>query len=161
MPLWADSASTLRRWHRQAVDRWPVPARLVMFCMVGATGMIVDLGTVAAVMSGLGLWFGWARIAGFATAVTWNFLLDDRITFATRQNEANRHTRPVRYLLFVATCSVGMVLNWFVSTGLYEGFAFFREHFLLAAAAGVVAGTASNFSGAMWVVFRRKDDSAA
>ncbi len=131
--------------------------KFAMFCLVGATGMVVDLATVALVFQGLGLWFGWARIAGFATAVTWNFFLDDRITFAEAEGAERKHPRHIRFLLFVGTCSVGMVLNWLVSTGLYQSVPFFRDYYLLAAAAGVVAGTGSNFSGALLVVFRRAD----
>ncbi len=127
--------------------------KFVLFCAVGASGMAVDLATVAAAMS-TGLWFGWARMTGFATAVTWNFLLDDALTFAPAEGETRRHPKPIRYLLFVGTCAVGMALNWTVSTGLYTAVPFFREHYLLAAVAGVVAGTGSNFAGSWLVVFR-------
>lgn len=139
-----------------ALERYPTVARFVMFCIVGFSGMIIDLITVASVMALTDLWFGWARMASFVTAVSWNFTLDDSITFAGEEGETRHHSKPVRFALFVATCSVGMALNWLTSTGLYENVAFFQEHYLLASITGVVAGSASNFAGSLFVVFRPK-----
>ncbi|MBT3220289.1 MAG: GtrA family protein [Proteobacteria bacterium] len=150
----------MRDFIRQAELRWPTMAKLTKFCLVGATGIPVDLLTVYAFVAGLGVWFGWARFGGFATAVTWNFFLNDRLTFSVKNGEQRRHGFFTRYLLFVGTCSFGMVLNWGVSTALYEGTVFFHDHFLLAALLGVVAGTATNFAGSMLLVFRETPDES-
>jgi dolichol-phosphate mannosyltransferase len=139
----------LYRW------RWPLLPELVLFCMVGCVGMVVDLAVLGALVEFLGVWFGWARIAGFLAAVSMNFVGNDRLTFIGE----GKPPLLQRYGLFVVTSSLGMVVNYAVSMALFLYVPLFTELYPVAAVLGVVAGTAVNFTGARLVAFRRAPDA--
>jgi len=137
----------LYRW------KWPIPVALVLFCLVGATGMIVDLTVLTALVEIGGLWFGWARIAGFAAAVSVNFALNDNITFRHKGKPGLLN----RYLRFVFTSTAGLTVNYATSLALFSRVAWFETHYGVAAILGVLAGTLVNFTGARWFAFRRTE----
>jgi dolichol-phosphate mannosyltransferase len=124
-----------------------------MFCLVGGLGMFVDLLVITIGVELVGLWFGWARLVGFLAAVSFNFALNDRFTFGGE----GKAILPIRYMRFLLTCSAGMLVNYGVSMWLFLGFEFFTSYYLLAAVAGVIAGTAVNFAGSKWFAFRASD----
>ena len=124
------------------------------FGMVGGVGLLVDLSVIALLVEGAGLWFGWARLAGFAAAVSLNFYNNDRFTFSGAREAA----LPVRYLRFVGTSLIGMSVNYAVSMALYRSVPWFAQHYPAAAAAGVVAGMGINFTGARFYAFRGRAD---
>jgi len=151
--------STRERWHylvhlqRLYRHRWPVAVELASFLAVGATGLVVDLSALTLCVEALGLPFGWARIGGFVAAVAWQFGLHDRFTFDGR--EARAHGVVARMGLYLGAASVGLVVNWLVSMALYSWVPLMQQAYPVAAALGVVAGTAFNFVGARQVAFRR------
>lgn len=134
----------LYRW------RWPLATDFLLFAVVGAIGTVVDIATMSLFVEGLGVWFGWARIAGFVTAANSNFLLNDRFTFHGRGDAP----RWVRHLRFLGISAAGMVVNFATSMALFYVHPMFQRFYPVAAALGVVAGTAVNFTGARWYAFR-------
>lgn len=126
-------------------------AQLGQFLMVGITGVAVDLLTMSGLLA-LGLVIPAARAAAIFTAMSSNFYLNRRFTFSGSRDQ---HV-VAQYLRFVATCSVGAVLNWSLSILLVSHLATFARWPLLAALLGILAGTFSNFLLSKYWVFRTR-----
>lgn len=106
-----------------------VPARMAMFFAVGLTGLAVHLAVVAAlVYAGWPFWAGQA--AAILTAMTWNFLLNNSLTFGDRKLHGRRMLRGL--LLFYLACLGGSFINEGVALGLHA----LGLHWSLAALAG-------------------------
>ena len=84
---WRQQLDFLRHLYRLYAFRHGGPVRLLCFGFVGATGFVIDVACY------LGLqWAGvehrLARLLSFLPAVTWNWLLNRRLTFAERPRGA-------------------------------------------------------------------------
>lgn len=123
--------------------------QFLKFAGVGTSGMFVDLGCYAllltacppAVARGLAIW----------VAMTWNFGWNRRYTFA---GTAPAPLLP-QYLTYCLSCCLGAVVNWSVSLLLVQLHPWFREHPVAAALPGVAAGLVFNYSLCALFVFRR------
>ncbi len=109
--------------------------------------MAVDLAVFSCFVTALPLLP--ARAAAIWLAMTWNYALNRRFTFA-----ASRDTTLGRYALYCLSCSVGAGVNWGVSVRLCQTSATFHDRPALAAAIGVAAGFAGNYLLCCRVVFR-------
>ena len=81
-----------RTAERSGLDRIVSPDRLVQiveFCLVGASGILVDFGLTAGALV-LGAHYLLANGAGYAVAVTWNFLLNYHITWDAPDRSVGR-----------------------------------------------------------------------
>lgn len=123
----------------------------MQFCMVGGTGVVVDLTSVTVLLK-MGVVFGLARAMAIWIAMTWNFGLNRRLTFSYSRNE----NIFLQYIGFCCTCLLGGLINWSVSISLAKYVEFFSAHQVLAAFAGVLLGTVSNFMLSRYFVFRKK-----
>ena len=124
-------------------------AFFLQFIAVGATGMTIDLCCYAVMMSMLPVTV--ARCIAIALAMNCNFALNRAITFSyARKAPAMR-----QWILFCLSCSLGAIVNWSVSIGLYSITEFFGQHVLFAAVIGIAAGTITNFCLCRYVVFRK------
>jgi len=150
---WGERWRYLVHLQRLYRHRWPMGVELASFLAVGATGLLVDLATLSVLVEALAAPFALARVGGFVAAVAWQFGLHDRWTFAGRDRRA--HGVWARLGLYLGAASVGLAVNWVVSVALYTWVPLFRAYYPLAAALGVVSGTAFNFLGARQVAFRR------
>lgn len=54
--------------------------RAIVFAMIGTSGIVVDGGLTALALS-VGVWYLVANVAGYVVAVTWNFILNYRVTW--------------------------------------------------------------------------------
>jgi dolichol-phosphate mannosyltransferase len=140
----------LKRLYEYRFCNW---AYLALFLAVGATGMVVDLLTYVTLL----LWLptGWARGLAIWVAMSWNFFLNRKLTFTYASKDALLR----RYLSFCASCSVGATINWCVSIWLTSALPAATGNKLLAASAGIIAGTAFNFVLCRYVVFQAKRPS--
>ena len=122
-------------------------SRLLQFLAVGATGLVVDIAAFAGMAALLPL--GVARALAIWIAMTWNWLLNRKVTFSRLS------VRPLyqEYLMFCGSCGVGAVVNWFVTLVLCNQFSFFAERTVLAAVCGVAVGTMANASLCFKYVF--------
>jgi len=116
-------------------------SRLAQFCLIGATGVAVNLLALA-LLQKFGLPFGWADALAIWLAMTWNFWPNRWLTFDLTAH----HPVLPQYLRFVLTCSVGAAVNWLVAVGLAHQVAWFGAHTNFAALAGIAAGTFFNFA---------------
>ena len=140
----------LRHLYRLYAYRHGGPVRLLCFALVGASGFVIDLACW------LGLqWAGvehrLARFLSFWPAVSWNWLLNRRVTFRERAPEA----RARQWTKFVAGSLAGLVVNVGSYAGLTSFVGVFDRHRLLALVAGVGLGGLVNFLVATLYVYRR------
>ncbi len=124
-------------------------SQFVQFCAVGASGMVIDLGSYAA-MLGAQVPTMAGRALAIWLAMTWNFVLNRWITF----NAAGTEGVIGQYGRFVASCSVGALINLGLSVGLLYVVPQFRFVELACAIVGIAAATLSNFLLSRYWVFR-------
>jgi len=144
-------------------------SRLVQFCMVGASGMIVDL-TFYALLQWL-LSFTWlaahqsalfscswhlaiAAALSITIALVWNFTLNRRLTF----NDARKGSLFRQFFTYALSNALAIALSFSVRLYLPSRVGFFARHRLAAAVVGIVAATGISFSMARWLVFARRPD---
>jgi len=150
LPLHLDDVRQVKR----VLDlRFGTFSRLVQFCMVGASGMVVDL-TLYALFQ---LFIPLATAAGLAilTALTWNFSLNRRLTF----NDSRAGSIIRQFATYALGNSLGMAVSMSLRLYLPRAFSFFDDHKLFAAVVGIVIATGISFSMSRWVVFIRKPDA--
>jgi dolichol-phosphate mannosyltransferase len=145
-----EQVNYLRHLKRLYEFKYGYFARLALFLMAGATGLVVDLACLA-VLLGMLVPLGAARAVAIWAAMTWNFCLNRRITFSYARERA---VLP-QYLMFCLSCGLGAVVNWSTSVSLSTLFEPFANRPLLAAAVGAVAGSVFNFILCNCAVFQR------
>ncbi len=117
----------------------PDDLRFARFCMVGASGVLVNMGVLFG-LAGRGMYYLTAGIAAAAAATTWNFLLNDAYTWGDRRSPTWRVkvSRYLRYWVVTGAASAIQVTLLFALTtaGL---------PYLLANLAGIGTAAAWNF----------------
>ncbi len=161
----------VRQIKRVLDHRFGALSRLVQFCLVGASGAILDLSLYALLQSlFVKLGFGtpasaehagtWAlAVAGSLSiwaALTWNFLLNRRLTF----NDSRAGSIIRQYLTYALGNALGIAVSLSLRLYLPGRFVFFSQHRLAAAVVGIVAATAISFSMSRWVVFIHQPEPA-
>jgi dolichol-phosphate mannosyltransferase len=146
-------------------------SRLVQFCVVGASGMVVDLSfyalfqwilsfTPLAAASSPRFGFSWnLAIAGALSiplALLWNFTLNRRLTF----NYARGGSWGRQFLTYLLSNALAIALSYTVRLYLPTRVAFFGQHRLAAAVVGIVAATGVSFSMSRWIVFVHRPELA-
>jgi len=162
----------VRQLKRLLDHRFGTFSRLVQFCVVGASGMVVDL-TLYALLQLLFACF-WSlpagpSAAGFSwplatagalaifTAMVWNFTLNRRLTF----NDSRAGSIPRQFLTYALGNALGIAVSLSLRLFLPQYFGFFARHRLAAAVVGIIVATGISFSMSRWVVFIRKPAGAA
>jgi dolichol-phosphate mannosyltransferase len=170
-PPFRPSLDELRHIKHLADDRYGNFSRLVQFCLVGASGMVVDLtsytlfqevfkrsplhGRTLPLLGDLDLVAAGAMAVGLA--LTWNFTLNRRLTFSY----ARRESRRKQFAAYVLSNALAVTVNLFLRLYLPNRVPFFDRHRLLAAVVGIVLATGLSFSMARWFVFRRRVEAEA
>jgi dolichol-phosphate mannosyltransferase len=156
----------LRQLKRVLDQRFGTFSRLVQFCMVGASGMIVDLTlyalfqvlfarvwpiSAASPRSGIGGPLAAAGALSIFIALVWNFTLNRRLTF----NDARGGSILRQFLTYALGNALGIAVSLSLRLYLPLHFGFFARHKLYAAVVGIIVATAISFSMSRWVVFTR------
>ena len=164
----------IRHLKRLADDRLGMVSRLAQFCLVGASGMVVDLSfyaffqwlfrsttlasrTLPIIGSSLAL--ALAGLLSVALALLWNFSLNRRLTF----NDSKKNSVVAQFITYVLSNALGIMLSLTLRLTLPRWFVFFENHKLAAAVVGIVAITGVSFTMARWFVFpgeKRSDEAA-
>ena len=161
------SLDDVRLVKRLADERFGNGSRLIQFCFVGVSGMVIDLtcyalaqtilsrtamaGSVAPVVGG-SLVLLLSGLISVGTAVTWNFSINRRLTF----NDARGGSIVAQYLRYLFSNLLGIAVSLTLRLALPKYVPFFDRHKLAAAVVGIVAATGISFTMARWFVFGRK-----
>jgi len=127
-----------------------IPPRLLLFVLVGGTGLVIHYATFASVyFSGLA-GFTAAQLTATVVAMTTNYIFNNILTYRDARKRGWRFFAGL--LGFYAVCSVGLVGN--VGIASYA----FHHHYQwwLAAFAGIVIGTMWNFAASSLLVWNRR-----
>ncbi len=133
------------------------PTRFLRFCLVGASGIAVNLLVFRGVQSALGpavanetLRFELAHIAGILVSILTNFLLNDVWTWGGSTPKVHGPLR--RLVSFYGVSAVGAILQLGVAWGVRE---FADSGDTVAVLAGIAVATLVNFLGNDRVTFAR------
>lgn len=162
----------VRHLKHLADHRFGNASRLLQFCIVGASGMVVDLTCYAIFQE---IFFQlptlahnavpptrvpWAlaisRALAIGVALVWNFSLNRRMTFSYARGGSILR----QFVAYVLSNLLGVTVSLMLSLGLPSWVGFFHDHKLVAAVVGIVAATGISFSMSRWLVFRRVDPPA-
>ena len=125
-------------------------SRLMQFCLVGSTGIAVDLSFYSTLLL-FGLPLTLSRALAIWLAMTWNFWLNRSLTFSYSPRGSIRS----QYPRFVASCTSGAVISWLIAVLLPHRYSLFAQHLLFAAVIGIIAGTLCNFLLSRYWVFKK------
>ncbi|WP_277949471.1 glycosyltransferase family 2 protein [Aurantiacibacter aquimixticola] len=131
--------------------RW-IPTRFVLFGLVGGLGVFVHMAVLAAIYWPERIEFGWAQAIATLVAMTFNFWLNNLLTY--RDRKLSGAAEMLRgWLKFCGACAVGAFANVAVATVLEDqGLAWW-----IAALTGVAIGSVWNYalsSRFVWGRFR-------
>ena len=121
-----------------------VPVRFVMFAGIGALGAAVHLSILKLFLDGVGLAFLAANIIAAATAMTFNFFLNNALTYRDRRLRGAKAMLD-GWVSFCAVCSVGAVANVGVAEFLHQAEAA-SGAWALPALAGIAVAAVWNFA---------------
>ena len=152
---WRQQIRFLRHLSRLYNYKFGSLARIPLFSVVGASGLIVDLAFY------LGLqWAGvehrLARFLSFWPAVSWNWALNRGLTFSERA----RQPRVGQWARFMASSLIGLGVNVGSYALLTSYVELFDRHRLLAFFCGVGLGSLVNFVVADLYVYRRRPQAS-
>ena len=117
-----------------------VPVRFLAFSIIGGIGIFVHMAVLSAVLHGLDLSFTTAQSVATGTAMTFNFALNNVLTYRDSRLKGMGWFRGL--LSFMLACSLGAFANVGIASYLFEN----RTQWIVAALAGVVVGAVWNYA---------------
>ncbi len=126
-----------------------VPLRFVAFATVGALGVLVHLA-VLAVANALHQPFGIAQVVATLAAMTFNFQLNNQITYREQRLRGRRLAQG--FVLFMLVCSLGAWADIGIARVLYNS----HGNWTVAGAVGAVIGVVWNYAVSATLVWRRR-----
>ena len=119
-----------------------IPVRFAMFSAIGALGAAVHLGVVWLVFRGLGLGFITATVVATLVAMTFNFFLNNTLTYRDRRLVGAKSLFD-GWVSFCVVCSVGAAANVGMAAFLHE---VRQGDWALSALAGIAVAAVWNFA---------------
>ena len=126
-----------------------LPVRFLMFLAVGASGIVVHLATLKVAAHAFLLTFTWAQFVATMVAMTWNFVLNNQLTYRDRRLSGLRFLYGL--VTFYAVCSLGTLANVGAASWLYG----LRPSTLLAGLAGAILGSVFNYAASSVLTWRK------
>ena len=132
-------------WHRQVrpLDWEP----FLKFCVVGTTGMLVNMGLLWLLTDGIGLFYLYSAIVSIEASIVSNFILNDTWTFKYRRiKNSDKFIRLIKYNI---NCLIGFGINLTVLLALteYVGMHYFISNFF-----GIALAVIWNYSSSVkWI----------
>ena len=124
--------------------------RFVLFALVGTSGLLVHLIALRLFLDLAVLPFDGAQAAAAYTAMSWNFVLNNQLTYRDRRLTGWAAVQGL--LSFYLVCSVGAVANVGVASWIYRGAA----EWWLAGTAGALMGAVFNYAASAAFTWRRR-----
>ena len=127
-----------------------VSLRFLLFCFVGLTGVAVHMSALALAVDAAALRFSVAQAVATVIAITWNFVLNNRLTYRDQRLTGWRFLTGL--LWFQAICSVGAVSNVGAASWLYDN----GPGWWIAGLGGAVMGAVWNYVVSAAFVWRQR-----
>jgi dolichol-phosphate mannosyltransferase len=116
-----------------------IPPRLVFFALVGGSGVLVHMSILGSLLFAAKLPFIIAVSAAATGAMTWNFTLNNILTYRDRRLHGWRFLGGL--LSFYAICGLGALANVGLANYTYGR----NQPWMLSGAAGILVGTLWNY----------------
>jgi len=116
-----------------------LPASFLLFGLVGGLGVFVHMGVLISA-GAMGFNFYLAQTLATVVAMTFNFVLNNELTYANRKLRGWRYLTGL--LTFYAVCSIGAIANVSVASWIYT----IDSSFWIAGLAGVLMSVVFNYS---------------
>jgi dolichol-phosphate mannosyltransferase len=117
-----------------------LPTTFLLFALVGGFGVVVHMATLGITHELLGFNFFWAQVAATLLAMTFNFMLNNELTYANKKLRGWRYVTGM--LTFYAVCSIGALANVSVASWIYA----YDGQFYVAGLLGVLMSVVFNYS---------------
>jgi dolichol-phosphate mannosyltransferase len=127
-----------------------VPFRFLMYCLVGLTGVVIHMAALTFAIDIAGLAFGTAQGAATATAIAWNFVLNNAVTYRDQRLAGWAFFGGL--VRFEVICAVGAISNVGVATWIYDR----DPRWWFAGLAGALMGAAWNYIVSAAFVWRTR-----
>jgi dolichol-phosphate mannosyltransferase len=127
-----------------------VSFRFLMYCLVGLTGVGIHMAALAVAVDLAGLSFGPAQSAATLTAIVWNFVLNNAVTY--RDQRLAGWGFATGLMRFAVICAVGAISNVGVATWVYGH----HPRWWIAGFAGALMGAAWNYIVSAAFVWRAR-----
>lgn len=133
-----------------------LPVRFLMFAAVGGSGVFVHLAALAALLDwfdGMGLdsAFEWAQFGATMVAMTWNFLLNNQLTYRDRRLRGFAFLTGL--VTFYVVCFVGTIANVGVASWIHTSL---TPSAFVAGLAGALMGSVFNYAASSVLTWRSK-----
>ena len=125
-----------------------LPVRFLMFAAVGVSGIAVHLATLAFARDALGYSFEWAQFTAVMVAMTWNYVVNNQLTYRDRRLGGWRFFTGL--LTFYVACSIGMVGNVGVASWIHS----FYATDWVAGLAGAIMGAVFNYAASSVLIWK-------
>ena len=122
----------------------------MLFALVGASGLLVHLIVLRALVDTSGVESDGAQTCAAYVAMTWNFLLNNRLTYRDRRLHGWQALKGLAS--FYVVCSVGAVANVGVASWIYRG----EPSWWLAGTAGALMGAVFNYAASSIFTWRQR-----
>jgi dolichol-phosphate mannosyltransferase len=126
-----------------------LPVRFVAFCIVGALGVGVHFAALSSITQMFGATFIVGQASATLCAMTFNFAVNNVLTYRDRQLHGWRWLRG--WLSFVLACSVGGFANLGAAKVMYD----LNQGWATAAITGVLVGAVWNYAITTLLTWRR------
>ncbi len=117
-----------------------LPTTFLLFALVGGFGVVVHMATLGFTHEVLGFNFVWSQVAATLLAMTFNFMLNNELTYANKKLRGWRYVTGM--LTFYAVCSIGALANVSVASWIYA----YDGQFYVAGLLGVLMSVVFNYS---------------
>jgi dolichol-phosphate mannosyltransferase len=126
-----------------------VPVRFFVFALIGGSGLVVHLGALG-ILNGAGVGFAAAQTIAVIAAMTWNFFLNNLITYRDQRLRGARLWQGLAS--FYLICAVGAVANIGVAEVVFNR----QGTWWIAGLAGAAIGVVWNFAVSSYLTWRRR-----
>jgi len=117
-----------------------LPTSFLLFALVGFSGVAVHLSVLWLLTSVLPQPFLVAQVVATITAMTWNFFINNILTYADRRLHGAKLW--LGLLIFYMVCSLGGIANISIASMIYEA----RPVPVIAGLAGALMSSVFNYS---------------
>ncbi|WP_343229064.1 glycosyltransferase family 2 protein [Rhizobium setariae] len=127
-----------------------LPVRFLMFGAVGLSGVGVHLLVLGYALSTLRLSFEWSQLTAVIAAMTWNFILNNQLTYRDARLSGWRFVGGL--MMFYLACSIGSIGNVGVASWIYS----YHATAWVAGLAGAIIGAVFNYAVSSALIWKRK-----
>lgn len=127
-----------------------VPAKMLLFGLIGAVGVIVHLALLDVALGSLLLPFAVAQALAVIGAMTFNFFLNNQITYRDQKLRGRLMWRGLA--TFYLVCAIGAVGNVGIGSLVYQHVSMWW----IAGIAGAIVGSAWNYVATGWLTWKRR-----